>query len=717
MKNTQSLWPLVLVASSPMILLGQDAPQAADQKAKKEGELAEIVVSAKADEKSYVAKEAPSLLKLDVPLIETPQTVTVVPKAVLQDQAAQNLKDAFRNVSGVFESGNTLNAQSEVLPVIRGFEAPSVFRNGMRSSEVGSVDLFNIESVEVIKGPASILFGGMEPGGALNYTTKRPLAERFNEIVQEIGSWDHYRTTLDTSGPIDAAGHFLYRFNMAYTNAESFRNEMDLERIAVAPSFLWKISDNTEIGFDLSYTKEKTPYDSGVPLSAEGKPLVPIDTFFGDPDLDGRTLEDLFAGIDLKHRFNEVFTLRSRLQLHHAEPKNEALRHRGVIGAPGAEVLRQRYQNEAREDEEIQWVTDLSADFTTGAVKHNALVGVDLIHQESVFDRFRMNTPNVPITSDPDVNFDPPPGSDPVPDIKGSVDWAAFYFQDQMSMLENDRLHLLIGGRYDYVEQERTRPTDVSSDDGELTFRGGVLYEATDWLSPYISVSESFRPQLVDSLDKSGNVLDPTTGLQFEGGVKLNFFEQRLVTTLSVYQIEKENVAVFDNQYFVDTGLSTYYPGVNQRSRGVELDVAGRITDNLTIIANYAYTDTEVLDNPEAPDTEGDRLGGVPLQALRVWLAYNFPAESKLHGFGFGGGGRFESEHQAQFADNITLDDFLVFDAGLWYTRQLEGGQILKTRLNFQNITDEEYYPRASTQDIAHPGRPFGVVASVGLEF
>jgi iron complex outermembrane receptor protein len=548
----------------------------------------------------------------------------------------------------------------------------------------------------------------------LNYTTKRPLAERFNEIVQEIGSWNHYRTTVDTTGPIDSEGRLLYRLNMAYTNSESFRDHMDLERFAVAPSFLWKISEDTEIGFDLSYTKEKTPYDSGVPLAADGDPVVPIDTFFGDPDLDGRTLEDLFAGIDLKHRFNETFTLRSRLQYHRAEPKNEALRHRGINPITGN--LRQRYQNEAREDEEIQWVTDLSAEFTTGAVKHNALVGFDLIHQESVFDRFRMNTPDVPITSDPDVNFDPPANNDPAPDLKGSVDWAAFYFQDQMSMLENDRLHLLIGGRYDYVEQDRTRPSDFSSDDGELTFRGGVLYEATDWLSPYVSVSESFRPQLVDALDKNGNPLEPTTGLQFEGGVKLNFFEERLVATLSAYQIEKENVAVFDNQHFVDTGLSTYYPGVKQRSCGIELDVAGRITDDLTIIANYAYTDTEVLENPEAPETEGDRLGGVPLQALRIWLAYNFPAESKLHGFGFGGGARFESERLAQFA-NITMDEFVVFDAGLWYQRQLEGGQILKTRLNFQNITDKEYYPRASTRDIAHPGRPFGVVASVGLEF
>jgi iron complex outermembrane recepter protein len=716
MKNVFSLLPIALAVTSS-ISSGQSSVEKPQKTPSVSEQLPEMEVTADAARAAYTAAESPSLLKLPVPLLETPQTVTVVPKEVFRDQAAKNLKDVYRNVSGVFESGNTLNAQSEVLPVIRGFEAPFVFRNGMRATEVGTVDLFNIESAEVIKGPASILFGGLEPGGVLNYTTKRPLAERFNEIVQEVGSWNHFRTTLDSTGPLDSKGRVLYRLNMAYTNSESFRNDMDLERFAIAPSLLWKISEDTEIGLDVSYTKEKTPYDSGVPLGFDNEPLVPVDTFFGDPDLEGRTLEDTFVGVDLKHRLNEIFSVRSRLQFHRAEPKNESLRNRGLTGTSGNEILRQRYQNEARVDDEIQWVTDFTAEFTTGLVKHDALVGLDVIHQDSEFDRFRMNKANVPVSSDPDVNFDPPADSDPVPDIKSQLDWTAFYFQDQMSMLKDQRLHLLVGARYDDVKQDQSRPVKEESDDGALTLRGGVLYEATSWMSPYVSVSESFRPQLTDSIDKSGNVLDPTEGIQYEAGVKLDFFDQRLVTTLSAYQIEKDNVAVFDNQYYTDTGLSTYYPGVKQRSRGIELDIAGRITDELSIIANYAYTDTEVLENPEALETEGDRLGGVPLQALRVWLAYDFPEESKLNGLGFGAGARFESERTAQFADDVKLDEFVVFDAGIWYSDELASGHVWRARLNFQNLTDEEYYPRASTRDIAHPGSPFGVIASVGIEF
>ncbi|WP_367873105.1 TonB-dependent siderophore receptor [Luteolibacter sp. Populi] len=681
-------------------------------------ELKDVVVAADRETRTeYSINEAPSLLKLDVPLSETPQSVAVVTKEVLQDQAAQNLKDTFRNVSGVFESGNTLNAQSEVLPVIRGFEAPFVFRNGMRATQVGSVDLFNIESVEVIKGPASILFGGLEPGGVLNYNTKRPLATPFHEIVQSFGSYDYYRTTIDSTGPLDSQGRFLYRLNAAYTNSESFRDFMDVERVAVAPSITWRISDDTELGFDFAYTKEKQPYDTGVPVAPDGTPLVPIETFFGDPHLAGRTLEDTFAGMDFKHRFNGTFTLRSRVQFHRAEPENEALRNRGVAPvAGGGYEVRQRYQNEARVDDEYQFVTDLLMNFTTGPVKHNALIGLDLIRQESQFDRFRVNTPNVPVTPFPNVSFIPPPGSNPVPDIKGNMEWAALYAQDQMSALD-DRLHFLVGGRFDWVDQQQSLPASSSSEESELTGRAGLLYEVADWLSPYVSISQSFRPQTLETVDKNGQVLEPHTGHQIEGGFKFDFCDDRLIATLSAYQIEKQNVAVFDNTYFNNTNISSYYPGVEQQSRGVELDITGKITETLSIVANYAYTDTETLENPEAPTMVGRRLGGVPLNAARLWLAYNFAEESTLKGLGFGAGVRFESERLASFADQVTLDNFVLFDAGIWYRHELENGQAFKTQLNFQNITDEEYYPRASDQSIVHPGAPFGVVGSIGYEF
>ncbi|GJL56025.1 MAG: hypothetical protein NPIRA02_31570 [Nitrospirales bacterium] len=550
----------------------------------------------------------------------------------------------------------------------------------------------------------------------LNYTTKLPLDEPYFNFNQQFGSFSHLRTTFDATGPLDNDHRWLYRMNAAYTNRGSFRDKIETERYAIAPSLTWRIGDQTDVTFDVSYTRETVPYDSGIPLDANGDPLASIDTFFGDPDLAGRTLEDLFAGYLFQHRFNEVFSVRNRFQYHRANPRNETIRHRGVRGLPGAETLRQRYQNEEREDVEYQLVTDLLANFSTGGVDHKALVGVDLIRQDTDFERFRQNLPNVVISSNPNVNFDPPANLQRVLDWSRSTKWLALYAQDQISMLEDGRLKLLLGGRFDWVRQSDHIGSNRVTDH-EFTGRAGILYELTDWLSPYASVTQSFRPAGATALDRNGNPLDPETGIQYEAGIKLNFFDERLLATLAVYQIQKEDVAVFDNQFFIDTGGNASLPGVNQRSQGIELDLTGQITDEFSVIGNYAYTDTKVLKNETEPTTVGQALGNVPLHIARLWFAYNFGPNTVLENFGVGGGLRYESQRRAQFDNAIILDDFTVFDAAAWYRYTLSGGQIVKAQLNLQNLLDKGYIVRASDQGIAHAGTPFSAIGSIGIEF
>lgn len=654
----------------------------------------------------YLESTAPTLLKTPSTLAELPISAQVVSARLIEDQALQGLEDVFQNVSGVIESGNTLNAQSEVMPVIRGFEAPLILRNGLRATTVGAVDLVNIESVEVLKGPASITFGALEPGGVLNYTTKKPLNTPFYEIEQEFGSYEHYRTTFDTTGPINASRTLLYRINGAYNNSGSFRDEIDLERFAINPALTWLISDATEVNFEFSYTHETLPYDSGIPLSTTGEPLVADDTFFGDPDLVGRELDDYFATISLQHEFNSNLSARTQFQYHLSTPKNESIRHRGITGSP--EVLRQRYQNEDRTDEEFQWVTELMAEFSTGPVDHAATLGLDLIWQENEFDRFRQNLPNAAISNDPNVDFTPPANLTLAPAFDDSVSWIAAYAQDHLSMLEDGRLKVLLGGRFDYVEQESNLAPFNSSEESQFTSRAGVLYELTDWVSPYFSVAQSFRPQTTGTVDQSGNILEPETGFQFEAGLKISLFEERLLATASLYQIEKENVSAFDNAFFIATGNIAFLPGISQRSEGFELDISGEVSDNFSILANYAYTDAEDI-------TNSVRLGNVAYNTFRLWGAYDFDSGA-LDGFGIGAGVRYVGERTAQF-DTTPLDAYATFDAGVWYRYELDSEQTLKARLNLKNLFGEDYIRRASTRDIAHPGEPFTATASIGIEF
>lgn len=657
----------------------------------------------------YAAKYSATGTKTDTPIIETPASVQVIPGDVIEAQQAVNLKDVYENISGVQQAGNTMNAQSEVLPVIRGFESPTLLRNGLRATTAGAVDLVNIERVEVLKGPASILYGALEPGGVVSYVTKRPQTESRHVAEQELGSEQFRRTTMDSTGAINQSATWMYRLNAAHTDSDSFRDAIELERTAIAPSFLWAPDKNTELLLDFSYTRETQPYDSGIPLSSEGTPLVPDSTFFGDPDLQGRENEDYYASYQLTHRINPVWKIRNQLQLHRADNSNESIRNRGVIN--NDTEMRQRYQIADRVDDENQFVVDGIATFSSGNVDHELLIGTEYVKLETEWQRFRQNLPDLVISASPDVNFEPPATMTRTDD-PSETQWWSLYLQDQMSLLEDGRLKMLLGARFDDVETTGSSNGEVSPEvnDSALTARSGLLYMLNAQNSLYVSASQSFRPQFAWAVDANGIPLDPETGQQLEAGLKRSFFNEQLTATFSLYQIEKEDVAVFDQALFNETGQTTYFPGVKERSEGFELDIAGQLTPQMRVLANYSYTDTEILENEGDPSQIGEPLGGVSRHLARLWLTYDF--DGALTGFGLGGGVRYVGKSSAQFDTDLPLKSYTVADLGMWY-------QWNRLRVSFKvnNLFDEEYITRASDASIAHPGIPRSVLVGLSFEF
>ncbi|MDP3608383.1 MAG: TonB-dependent receptor [Methylophilus sp.] len=657
----------------------------------------------------YVAKRSATGTKTDTSILETPASVQVITRDVIEDQVALNLKDVYENVSGVQQAGNTLNAQTEVLPIIRGFESPNLMRNGLRATNAGAVDLVNVERVEVLKGPASILYGALEPGGIVNYVTKRPQAESSHRVEQQLGSYDFRRTTVDSTGALNKDETLLYRVNVAHTDSNSFRDSMDLDRIAIAPSLLWKPSDNTELLVDFSYLKEKQPYDTGVPLFTNGKPRVSESTSFIDDTLDGRTNEDYYVGYQLSHTFNSTWSIRNQLQYHRADNQNESLRPRGIQG----NNLLLRYQNEDRVDDEVQFVLDGTAKFKTGSIDHTFLIGTELIEQETEWQRFRVNAPSVAISNDPVVNF-VPPANLTLSDERAKTRWTSLYFQDQLSLLEDGRLKLLLGGRFDDVVTSGSNNGVATQrvEDQAFTGRLGALFMLTDQHSAYLSASQSFRPQTPSTVDETGNPLDPTTGRQYEIGLKSTFFAERFLTTIAFYDIEKKDVAVFNQALFNATGQNAFFPGIKQRSRGVELDATGNLTDQIKVVASYAYTDTEVLENRNDPTQVGQPLGSVSPNAARVWLTYDFVNGGPLAGLGMGIGARYVDESTAQFDTNLKLDAYTVADFSLWYN-----WKNVRASMNVKNLFDREYIARASDATIAHPGIPRSLFVSLSAFF
>jgi iron complex outermembrane receptor protein len=665
----------------------------------------------------YDAPRAAAATRLNIPILETPVSVQVVPNRVIKDQNALGLEEIYTNISGVAQAGNTLNAQTEVRPMIRGFEAGVPLRNGLRATTVGAVDPVNIESVEVLKGPASILYGALEPGGVLNYTTKKPLmAPRF-EIAQQFGSYDHIRTTADATGPLNRSRTMAYRVNFARQDSGSFRDFIDLDRIAVSPSVTIRPDERNELFVDFSFTDEEVPYDTGVPFGLDGGPIVPISTFFGDPDLAGRDLEDYFTSVQYFRRLTGDITARTQFQFHRVNALNESIRPRAVGGEIGAETLSQRYQNEDRTDDDYQFVGDVISTFELGATRHQTLVGLDLAYQDSQFLRFRQNIAAIPITGNPQVDFDPP-ANQPLQEILGTNRWAALYFQDQISMLNQGRLKLLVGARYDtsHGESRRDDEFEPETDASKLTGRFGVGYQVIPGALAFASVSQSFLPQNPGTVDADGRLLDPQTGLQYEGGLKFGLFGGRFISTVSAYHIKKENVPLVDLPLFMETGEIVYFPGVAERSQGFEIDLAGRITNSLSMIANYAHNDAETVENATDPSQIGRTLGNTPAHLSRLWLTYDAPFNT-LRGLGGGIGVRAQSSQFTQF-DDLRLPGYGVWDLGLWYRLPLGSDRrVLRFAVNIQNLFDKEFYLRASTNAIVHPGAPRSAITTIGFEF
>lgn len=678
------------------------------------GTLPAVTVSAQTETATgpvpgYAARRSATGTKTDTPLREVPASVQVVSREVIDDQKALSLRDVYENISGVQASGNTLNAQTEVLPIIRGFESPSLMRNGLRATYVGAVDMINIERVEVLKGPASILYGALEPGGIVNYVTKRPQDASSQVFEQQIGSDNFRRTSGDLTGRIDEQGSWLYRLNFARTDSDSFRDEMHLERTAIAPSFLWRSSADTELLLDFSYIKEKQPYDAGIPMDANGRPLAAKTAFFNDPDLAGRSNEDYYAAYQLTHAIGPTWSLRNQFQFHRARNKNETLRPRGISG----NNLLMRYQNEDREDDELQFVLDAIGKFSIGSIAHTLLIGAEYVKQETDWLRFRANAPAVAIDDHPVVDYTPPANQTFGVDL-GQTLWKSLYVQDQLSLLEGGRLKLLIGGRFDDVTTQSRSDGTAAPDveDRAFTGRGGLLYQLTPRHSAYLSVSQSFTPQQGSTVDANGDPLDPERGEQYEAGVKSAFLDEQLFLTVAVYQIEKKDVAVFDQDLYDTTGQSAYFSGVRQQSRGVEFDLAGNLTRRLKVSASYGYVDTEVLANAGDPAQVGRPLPGMSPHTARLWLAYTSDRSGPLGGLGVGGGARYVGKSTAQADVNLELPAYTVADAGVWYQWSR-----VRASLNVRNLFDEDYISRASTSAIAHPGAPRTVTAAASISF
>jgi len=334
------------------------------------------------DDTSYNVPNASTATKTDTPIMETPYSIQVVPQQVLQDQQVFRLEKALQNVSGVIRFPANQNSTDQFL--LRGFDNQTYYRDGFRfdasSGGTRSRDTANLERIEVLKGPGSILYGRAEPGGIINLVTKQPLATAFYGLQQQFGSFDFYRTAADATGPLTKDDTLLYRFNLAYENAGSFRELVEGDRVFLAPALRWNPSDRTQVNFELEYSDLHQVAEPGVPVFGNRPAPVPRERNLMDPY--ARIDNDrVLVGLNWSHAFDEHWTLRHRFNAHLGEQDNVVLFYLGTVGSDG--TINRGLQFARNDSDAYYNALDLTGHFDTRGLTHALLIGGDYYRSSS----------------------------------------------------------------------------------------------------------------------------------------------------------------------------------------------------------------------------------------------------------------------------------------------------------------------------------------------
>ncbi len=650
-------------------------------------------------------------LKAEVPLLETPHAVSVVGEALIEDQEARDLEDILRNVAGVSPGGYYEGWDYYRL---RGFDASfATFWDGLRGDYGRSPEVYGLERVEVVKGPASTLYGQAPLGGMVNMVSKRPKREFSGEVGTTVGSWDHYEGRFDVNLPLlqpQGGGLGIFsRITGLYYNTGSFVDHNTIERLYVAPAITFEWGDRTSLTLLTSWSHDWGDFAMALPAAGtvRDSPFgdLPVDRYLALP---GRTNQFDFmrarAGYEFRHAFNDVVTLRQNFGYSRLEQTWSDVLYPSLLAADGRTLYLYPYDF----DEDMDRVgIDTAADITfhTGKVGHTLTAGLDYYYEQAATTSRQIDYDDFPGSYVPIDIFNPDYNVGlPAYAATGSSDshqeMFGIYVQDHAKL--TDQVTLTLGGRYD----------EVSYDDGTSRERrdafspkAGVTYEFIPGVAAYANYGRSFRPQWF-STDAAGDPVEPEEGENYEVGVKYELLGGRLTGIASVFHLRRENVATAD--------LSTGFPfdsivSGEQRSQGFELESAAELMPGLTFTAAYTYLDAEVTKDNTRPT--GIPLMGVPEHAVSGWLKYTVQ-EGPLEGFGVGVGGRYYSSQAGDSTNSFQLPSYGLVDAALYYEQES-----FRAQLNFNNVFDKRHFVGAYNDLYVLPGRPFNVSASVTWKF
>lgn len=668
--------------------------------------------------KHFVESDSTAGTKSSTPLIKTPQSISVVNRTQMEAQGAMTVADALNYSSGVVTNyRGSSNRNDEV--ITRGFRYAPKFLDGLSygtnssSGTVGQIDPWLLERVELVHGPASVLYGQVSPGGLINMTSKRPTAQPIHKIQMKAGNQSLGEMAFDFGGALSDDMSVLYRLNGVLSTQKQFVKGFKKERIAIAPALTWIPNNNTTFTLLTSYQFDpKAGYRNFYPKDGTITPVpnagyIPYNMNFSDPSFNQARREQLSIGYILEHDINDVFSFQQNLRYSQSDERYKYL----VLASDTNRPIITRFpQHDHNESQGISMDNQLKALFSVGSIEHNIISGIDYkwVNNHNKFWR--------DWDENGTYNFD---WSNPVWGVhvdenglslnrnrKNRLHQLGVYLQDQLSW---ENWNLVLSGRYDWTEtkqQDLMKSTSTTQKDRAFTGRAGLLYAFDNGISPYISYSTSFEPNL-DQGKPGTPAFKPTSGKQTEIGIKFQPKDHNTLLTLSLFDITQKNVTSRNPV----TRFSEQIGKIG--SKGAEAEIRSQITPEINLTASYTYTDTKTKDDHNTSRI-GKRVPSIPEHAASAWGSYTF-TQTALKGFTLGAGVRYTGSTSGDYSETFHVKPYTLYDLMAKYdlgeaSSQLKGANV---RLNVNNLANKHYVASCSNAGACFYGSGRSIVATV----
>lgn len=667
----------------------------------------------------YVAKESAAGTKTATPLRKTPQSISVITREQMDDQAAASVADALSYSSGVLTNyrGNS-NRNDEI--IARGFRYAPKFLDGLsyglsgQAGAAGQIDPWLLERVEMIHGPASVLYGQVNPGGIVAMTSKRPIAQSIHKVQLSTGNQHLGEAAFDFGGKLNDDNTLFYRLNGIASTKHEFVKDNKQQRMAIAPAITWLPNADTSFTLLTMYQNEpKAGYRNFLPASGTLKEssagFIPYDFNVSDPSFNEAKREQTSIGYIFEHNLSDNVSFTQNLRYSNMDESYKYLVY--TFDADNDHSINRRPQHDKIKSKELGLDNQLKATFETGNIAHTVLGGLDYkwsdvdnkLWRDSgdqyILDwanptRISINESDLTLTTS----------------TRKKLDQVGVYLQDQ---LEWNQWNLLLSGRHDWSEvrtQDRTDNSQTQQNDDKFTGRAGLLYAFDNGISPYVSYSTSFEPNL-NSGAPGTDPFKPTTGEQTEVGVKYQPVGWDAVFTVSAFDITQKNITAYNSV----TGYNEQIGKV--RSKGIETEAHAQITPEIKLLAAYTYTDA-VTKESSITQRIGHSPSSIPRHAASAWGSYTF-LDGVLSGFTLGSGVRYTGTAPADEIGVDKVPHYTLYDAMAKYELGEAANSLRGTtlQLNVNNIADKHYVASCSNESACFYGSGRTIVASVSYSW